>query len=176
MLLLKHNACISLTEFNLKYSFNGGIIMKSNYWFTQLSTFDYFNVIFNATLLNLLVYKEEEKNTQKLVKLLGVIFFSLELNCLVIWRIFFSRQSCCRSRSRAHRQLWLNAFILFIFAVALAGLAYYTMTLQNQLAILTIHLDPGKSCKLFFQCTEVRFAIFLSGECTTLTILLNLLD
>ena len=62
--------------------------MKSNYLFTQLSTFDYFNVIFNATLLNLLVYKEEEKNTQKLVKLLGVIFFSLELNCLVIWRIF----------------------------------------------------------------------------------------
>lgn len=55
---------------------------------------------------------------------------------------FCSRQSCCRSRSRAHRQLWLNAFILFIFAVALAGLAYYTMTLQNQLAILTIHLDP----------------------------------
>ena len=33
--------------------------------------------------------------------------------------------------------------------MALAGLAYYTMTLQNQLAILTIHLDPGKSCKLF---------------------------
>ena len=82
----------------------------------------------------------------------------VELSCNLT--DFFSRQSCCRSRSRAHRQLWLNAFILFIFAVALAGLAYYTMTLQNQLAILTIHLDPGKSCKLFFQCTEVRFASF----------------
>jgi len=61
---------------------------------------------------------------------------SSAINC------FCRRQSCCRIRSRAHRQLWLNAFILFIFAVALAGLAYYTMTLQNQLAILTIHLDP----------------------------------
>ena len=115
-----------------------------------------------------LVYKEEEKNAQKLVKLLGMIFFSqVELSCNLT--DFFSRQSCCRSRSRAHRQLWLNAFILFIFAVALAGLAYYTMTLQNQLAILTIHLDPGKSCKLFFQCTEVRFPSFSSDECTILT-------
>jgi len=54
----------------------------------------------------------------------------------------FCSRCCCRGRSRAHRQLWLNAFILFIFAVALASLAYYTMTLQNQLAILSIHLDP----------------------------------
>ena len=105
----------------------------------------------------------------------GWFFFSrVELSCNLT--DFFSRQSCCRSRSRAHRQLWLNAFILFIFAVALAGLAYYTMTLQNQLAILTIHLDPGKSCKLFFQCTELRFAGFSSGECTTLTNVVNPLD
>jgi len=60
----------------------------------------------------------------------------------------FCSRCCCRSRSRAHRQLWLNAFILFIFAVALASLAYYTMTLQNQLAILTIHLDPVLDDKL----------------------------
>ena len=58
---------------------------------------------------------------------------------------------CCSGRrrhttmsSRAHRHVWLNAFVLFIFAVALASLAYYTMTLQNQLAVLSIHLDPGK--------------------------------
>lgn len=58
--------------------------------------------------------------------------------------------NCCSGSKRVattvqhHRQLWLNAFILFIFAVALASLAYYTMTLQNQLAVLSIHLDPGK--------------------------------
>ena len=72
-------------------------------------------------------------------------------NCLTCMQnkainCFCSRCSC-RQRSRAHRHIWLNAFVLFIFAVALSGLAYYTMTLQNQLAILTIHLDPGKSCK-----------------------------
>ena len=70
-------------------------------------------------------------------------------NCLTCmqnkaFNCFCSRCSC-RQRSRAHRHIWLNAFVLFIFAVALSGLAYYTMTLQNQLAILTIHLDPGKS-------------------------------
>ena len=57
---------------------------------------------------------------------------------------------CFGSGQRSHhynqsRQLWLNAFILFIFAGALASLAYYTMTLQNQLAVLSIHLDPGKA-------------------------------
>ena len=94
------------------------------------------------------MYKEEKKRYSKTREIVGDDFFSrVELSCNLT--DFFSRQSCCRSRSRAHRQLWLNAFILFIFAVALAGLAYYTMTLQNQLAILTIHLDPGKSCKLF---------------------------
>ena len=62
---------------------------------------------------------------------------------------------CCSGKrrrpmttQRAHRQVWLNALILFAFAVALACLAYYTMTLQNQLAILSIHLDPGKLLKI----------------------------
>ena len=125
---------------------------------------------FNATVwtLNLLVNKEEGKKCSKNRKNCWGLFFFSRVELLCNLTDFFSRQSCCRSRSRAHRQLWLNAFILFIFAVALASLAYYTMTLQNQLAILTIHLDPGKSCKLFFQCTEVRFASFSSGECTTL--------
>ena len=105
------------------------------------------------------VQRRRKKKCSKTREIVGDDFFPrVELSSNLT--DFFSRQSCCRSRSRAHRQLWLNAFILFIFAVALAGLAYYTMTLQNQLAILTIHLDPGKSCKLFFQCTEVRFAIF----------------
>ena len=106
--------------------------------------------------------QRRRKKCSKTREIIGDDYFlsRVELSCNLT--DFFSRQSCCRSRSRAHRQLWLNAFILFIFAVALAGLAYYTMTLQNQLAILTIHLDPGKSCKLFFQCTEVRFASFLS--------------
>lgn len=55
------------------------------------------------------------------------------------------RCKCCSSpKAKATKQLWLNAFILFIFALALASLAYYTMTLQNQLAVLTLHLDPGK--------------------------------
>jgi len=53
---------------------------------------------------------------------------------------------CCtcqgRNSSKTHRQLWLHALILFVFAVALAGLAYYSMTLQNQLAVLSMHLDP----------------------------------
>jgi len=57
--------------------------------------------------------------------------------------------SCCTCQghrsshsSKTHRQLWLHALILFLFAVALAGLAYYSMTLQNQLAVLSMHLDP----------------------------------
>ena len=61
---------------------------------------------------------------------------------------------CCTCQGRAsskshHRQLWLHALILFVFAVALAGLAYYSMTLQNQLAVLSMHLDPGKSTLAF---------------------------
>ena len=75
---------ISLTIFYLKYSFDRRIIITSKYLHTPLSIFDYFNVIFNAPLLNLLVYKEEEKDAEKLVKLLGMIFFFFELNCLVI--------------------------------------------------------------------------------------------
>lgn len=56
---------------------------------------------------------------------------------------------CCSPSHKATKQLWLNALILFIFAFALASLAYYTMTLQNQLAVLTLHLDPGKSSTRF---------------------------
>jgi len=57
------------------------------------------------------------------------------------------RSPCCYSRPStsnraAQRHLWLHAFILFLFAVALAGLAYYTMTLQTQLAILRVNLEP----------------------------------
>ena len=64
--------------------------------------------------------------------------------------------SCCTCQghrsshsSKTHRQLWLHALILFLFAVALAGLAYYSMTLQNQLAVLSMHLDPGKNSPAF---------------------------
>ena len=55
------------------------------------------------------------------------------------------RSSNTASVSNQRRQLWFHAFVLFVFAVALAGLSYYTMTLQNQLAVLSMHLDPGKT-------------------------------
>ena len=56
----------------------------------------------------------------------------------------YSRLATAASNKAAQRHLWLHAFILFLFAVALAGLAYYTMTLQTQLAILRVNLEPGK--------------------------------
>ena len=68
--------------------------------------------------------------------------------CLACMPMETLRCCTCQGRtsnsSKTHRQLWLHALILFVFAVALAGLAYYSMTLQNQLAVLSMHLDPGK--------------------------------
>eukprot|EP00093_Oithona_nana_P001729 01729.XXX_707_3867_1 [CDS] Oithona nana genome sequencing. len=66
--------------------------------------------------------------------------------CLACMPMETLRCCTCQGRnsnsSKTHRQLWLHALILFVFAVALAGLAYYSMTLQNQLAVLSMHLDP----------------------------------
>ena len=75
------------------------------------------------------------------------------------------RSPCCYSRPStsnraAQRHLWLHAFILFLFAVALAGLAYYTMTLQTQLAILRVNLEPGKQ-KIFGITYQLLFEKYL---------------
>ena len=59
-----------------------------------------------------------------------------------------SKSQCCKSRPTSNRaiqkRLWTHAFIMFVFAVALASLSYYTMTLQNQLSVMRINLDPGR--------------------------------
>ena len=71
-----------------------------------------------------------------------------------------SKSQCCKTRPTSNRaiqkRLWAHAFIMFVFAVALASLAYYTMTLQNQLSVMRINLDPGRP--LF--CQFIDFITF----------------
>jgi hypothetical protein len=71
---------------------------------------------------------------------------------------------CCGGRpsSRAHKHLWINAFVLFLFAVALAGLTYYTVSIQSQLAVLSMHLDPGKPLLLFLAASAARSTLIIA--------------
>lgn len=48
--------------------------------------------------------------------------------------------------------------------MALAGLAYYTMTLQTQLAILRVNLEPGKQ-KIFGITYQLLFEKYLCWQC-----------
>lgn len=86
------------------------------------------------------------------------------------------RSQCCHSRNSsnhrsAQRHLWLHAFVLFLFAVALASLAYYTMTLQNQLAILRINLDPVLDDKISYEKNQENLQTRLSLLATNHSIL-----
>ena len=91
--------------------------------------------------------------------------------CLACFPLETLRCCTCQGRSSSkshHRQLWLHALILFVFAVALAGLAYYSMTLQNQLAVLSMHLDPGKRAHLHSRMKVVAF-VSVSAKSSSLT-------
>merc|ERR1712026_526486 len=75
------------------------------------------------------------------------------------------------STRNQRRQLWFHALVLFMFAVALAGLAYYTMTLQNQLAILSMHLDPVLDEKSTLEKDQENFSNQLSSLASNQSIL-----